>query len=100
MLSSTRLLIILFCALLAVFVVSFPSGKAVFEREQCLGCHRFKDRGGMLGPDLTEVSKRHSTFWIASQIRDPKRHNANSRMPGYPHLSFLERYAIAQHLSF
>jgi cbb3-type cytochrome oxidase cytochrome c subunit len=86
---------------LILIVFSFPEtrsrGKALFVREGCIGCHSFKGEGGM-GHDLTSAGHRRSTLWIMSQLKDPKKHNPDSRMPEYSHLSVLDRYALARYI--
>ncbi len=89
-------------AILVVFILSFlqtvSQGKEIFMREGCTNCHSFRGQGGETAPDLTAVGDRRSTLWIMSQIKDPKSHNPDSRMPEFVHLSIFERYAIARYL--
>src|SRR5262249_49184197 len=33
-------------------------GETVFEKAQCIKCHRFGQRGEAIGPDLTTISRR------------------------------------------
>ena len=73
-------------------------GKALFEREGCLTCHRFRGRGGYLGPDLTAVGERTSAAWLEQQVRNPKRNDGASRMPAYDYLSSREVRAIVRYL--
>lgn len=75
-----------------------PHGEAVFKEQRCITCHRFMGQGGLAGPDLTEVTKRRSTFWIMHQIKDPRTHNPESRMPVYDHLNYLEIWTIISYL--
>lgn len=75
-----------------------PQGKALFNEQKCITCHRFKGEGGMAGPDLTDVTKRRGTVWIIRQIRNSKSHNPESRMPVYDHLGYLEIWAIISYL--
>jgi len=84
--------------LLVIFVRVMPDGKALFREERCITCHRFKGEGGMAGPDLTEVAKRRSTFWIMRQISNSRSHNLDSRMPMYDQLSYPEIWAIISYL--
>jgi cbb3-type cytochrome oxidase cytochrome c subunit len=80
------------------FLLQAPSrGKKIFIREGCTGCHSFKGQGG-IGIDLSLTAQRRSSLWITRQIKDPKKHNPDTRMPEYGHLSFLERYALARHI--
>jgi cbb3-type cytochrome oxidase cytochrome c subunit len=89
-------------AVLVIVILSFlqtvSRGKEIFLSEGCMNCHSFKGRGGETAPDLTAVGDRRSTLWIMSQIKDPKSHNPDSRMPGFGDLSLFERYAIARYL--
>lgn len=75
-----------------------PGGEALFKEQRCYTCHRFKGQGGTAGPDLTDVLKRRGTVWIVLQIRNPKSHNPDSRMPSYNHLGYTEIYAIISYL--
>ena len=89
-------------AILLVFIFSIvqtvSKGREIFMREGCANCHSFKGHGGSLGPDLTSVGQRRSGIWIMSQIKNPKTHNPDSRMPEFSHLSLFERYAISHYL--
>jgi cbb3-type cytochrome oxidase cytochrome c subunit len=84
--------------MLLIFAGTVSQGKELFLREGCSGCHNFKGHGGELAPDLTAVGDRRSTLWIMTQIKDPKCHNPDSRMPEFRHLSIIERFAIARYL--
>ena len=99
----TRTIYILSSAILLLIFILYlvrtaSEGREIFLREGCADCHSFKGHGGELAPDLTAVGKRRSTLWIISQIKDPRSHNPASRMPGFAHLSFVERYAISLYL--
>jgi len=37
---------------------NFERGKEIYFQAQCSACHRFGDRGGAIGPDLTAVATR------------------------------------------
>ncbi len=84
--------------LLVSFLLYKPQGEALFNKESCITCHRFKGKGGMAGPDLTDVTKRRSTVWLMRQISNSHSHNPDSRMPVYDHLSYLEIWAIISYL--
>jgi mono/diheme cytochrome c family protein len=85
--------------LLIVSAAAFtPGGEALFMEQRCISCHRFKGAGGLTGPDLTDLLKRRGTFWVMRQIRNPKSHNPDSRMPSYEHLGYFETYAIISYL--
>ena len=89
-------------AIILVFVLGLVqtalNGEGIYVREGCGECHSFKGHGGAMAPDLTSVTQRRSKTWIMTQIKNPKAHNPDSRMPGFAHLSIFERYAISQYL--
>ena len=87
------MLIVILSLLLAA-----SNGGEIYAREGCGKCHNFKGHGGALAPDLTSVTQRRSTIWIMNQIKNPKSHNPDSRMPVFDHLSIIERYSISQYL--
>ena len=84
--------------LLVSAVLFMPQGEALFHEQKCITCHRFKGQGGMAGPDLSQVTKRRSYFWIMRQISNAQSHNPESRMPVYDHLNYLEIWAIISYL--
>jgi len=84
--------------LILCLVQTASNGGEIYEREGCGKCHSLKGHGGALAPDLTSVTHRRSTTWIMAQIKNPKAHNPDSRMPEFAHLSVIERYAISQYL--
>ncbi len=46
-------------------------GAAVFEKAQCIKCHRYGNRGEGIGPDLTNVSKRFQKKEILESVVFP-----------------------------
>jgi putative heme-binding domain-containing protein len=47
-------------------------GKALFEgKGDCLSCHRVKDRGSRVGPDLTDIGARRRSFEVESSLLEP-----------------------------
>ncbi len=72
----------------------FYSGKRVFSREGCLGCHKARGVGGIIGPDLTEQgdkTKHEYSFqnirgeqtisnWLKEHFRDPEMVSPGSQM--------------------
>ena len=63
-------------------------GRELFQSQGCGACHKINGQGGAVGPDLShEASAGKSAEWLATQIRDPKAHNANSIMPSYSSLT-------------
>lgn len=82
-----------------LFVLTFPpNGAKLFRKEGCIHCHKFKGEGGGVGPDLAGVAEDHSETWIKEQIRDPKLHNPDTRMPSFAYLSEREIEAIVKYL--
>jgi putative heme-binding domain-containing protein len=47
------------------------NGKVVFQQAGCIKCHRIGQDGSQLGPDLTEVTKRHTGPKLLQQILSP-----------------------------
>ncbi len=72
----------------------FIKGKHLFSREGCLGCHKAREVGGILGPDLTrqgEKTKHEYSFqnisgeqtishWLKEHFKDPEMVSPGSRM--------------------
>jgi len=72
----------------------FNSGKEIFRQEGCLGCHKARGVGGILGPDLTEQgekTKHEYSFqniagdqtisnWLKEHFRDPEMVSPGSQM--------------------
>ncbi|HTP26925.1 MAG TPA: c-type cytochrome, partial [Anaeromyxobacteraceae bacterium] len=77
------------------------AGRALFQSQQCGGCHMVAGIGGANGPDLTEVGLRHSPGWLHSFLEAPSRFHHDSRMPAYgpPALSHQEIEELAQYLA-
>lgn len=48
-------------------------GRVVFEKAQCLKCHRYGREGEGIGPDLTTVSKRFDRRYILESIMEPSK---------------------------
>jgi putative heme-binding domain-containing protein len=55
---------------------SFSNGKAAFEAAQCLTCHRLKNTGGSVGPDLTAVGARLNRRELLESILAPAKNVA------------------------
>jgi putative heme-binding domain-containing protein len=58
------------------------AGRTALSAAVCLRCHRFGERGGQIGPDLTFVGKRFDNRTLLesilepSKVIDPKYHNS------------------------
>jgi len=73
---------------------TFIHGQNLFNREGCLGCHKARGVGGILGPDLTEQgekTKHEYSFrniqgeqtisnWLKEHFRDPEMVSPGSAM--------------------
>ena len=44
-----------------------------FGKGNCGGCHSVRGRGGWIGPDLSEIGRRHSLSEIETALREPGR---------------------------
>jgi ubiquinol-cytochrome c reductase cytochrome b subunit len=77
------------------------AGRALYQSQQCAGCHRVAGQGGEEGPDLTTVGLRHSSGWLHSFLEAPSRFHAESRMPAFapPALTHQEIEELSQYLS-
>jgi len=65
----------------------FAAAKArtlMSNRLSCLGCHTLDGVGGRVGPDLTTVSKRRTSDYIAAIVDDPQGVVPGSSMPRIP----------------
>ena len=87
-----------------------PEGMRLFEKDNCIACHRINGIGGKSGPNLSHIGKTKSLSWIESQIVDPKVHFAygvpatiNGQtylviMPGFKYISASQLNTIARYL--
>jgi mono/diheme cytochrome c family protein len=48
---------------------TFDHGREIFTREGCLGCHRARGVGGIIGPDLTEQGEKTKHEYSFTNIR-------------------------------
>lgn len=56
-------------------------GRAVFEEEGCIGCHKLGGFGGNLGPELDKVGAKRSPEWLAKHLKSPAEVAPGSSMP-------------------
>jgi quinol-cytochrome oxidoreductase complex cytochrome b subunit len=77
------------------------AGRALFQSQQCQGCHKIAGKGGDEGPDLTTVGLRHSPAWLHSYIELPSRFHPETRMPAFgpPALTHEEIEELARYLA-
>ncbi len=57
------------------------AGKKVYEANNCGGCHKIGETGGVAGPELSKVgaSPKHTAKWLTEAVIHPK----SSAMPPY-----------------
>ena len=70
-------------------------GKSVAAASGCLGCHRFGENGGKLGPELTDVGSRLAKQAIARTLINP-----NPPMPSYAPMREEQPEKFEQLVSF
>ena len=46
----------------------FANGRKMFAAAGCFACHRFRNQGGMVGPDLTTAGRRYSACDLLNQV--------------------------------
>lgn len=51
----------------------FDNGRKMFAAAACYACHRFKNQGGMTGPDLTTAGRRYSAHDLLDQVINPSK---------------------------
>jgi putative heme-binding domain-containing protein len=52
---------------------SFEKGKEAYKEGQCIRCHRFGNKGGAVGPELTAISSRFGHRDILESIIEPSK---------------------------
>ncbi|MEO2033877.1 MAG: heme-binding protein [Planctomycetaceae bacterium] len=52
---------------------SFDNGRRMFAAAGCYACHRFRNQGGMTGPDLTSAGRRYSPRDLLDQVLNPSK---------------------------
>jgi putative heme-binding domain-containing protein len=51
----------------------FVNGRKMFAAAACYACHRFRNQGGMTGPDLTSAGRRYSPHDLLDQVINPSK---------------------------
>jgi mono/diheme cytochrome c family protein len=59
------------------------AGRRLFQEKGCLSCHSVGGKGGIIGPALDEVGKRHDPQWIIAHFRSPQAVSPGSLMPQF-----------------
>jgi putative heme-binding domain-containing protein len=52
---------------------NFENGGRMFAAAGCYACHRFRNQGGMTGPDLTSAGRRYSAHDLVDQVLNPSK---------------------------
>ena len=55
--------------------------RQVLIHYECVNCHRLRDQGGLVGPDLSQAGWKFSREHLRQQILNPRAGNPDSRMP-------------------
>jgi len=58
-------------------------GKGLYKKLGCSACHKIGDQGGIVGPELTHVSKRLNSTWIYQFLMSPQHMLSDVTMPNY-----------------
>jgi mono/diheme cytochrome c family protein len=54
-------------------VLAANGRRLYFEKYSCQACHQYRERGGAIGPDLSEAGQRLTSEWIYHYLRDSHR---------------------------
>jgi mono/diheme cytochrome c family protein len=85
----------------------FAAGQKVYNAN-CVRCHGLPSAGAVAGgpsmrmgrgPNLSDVGSKRSRDWIIEHIKNPKRHNAQSKMPTFDKLKPDELNVLADYLA-
>lgn len=61
-----------------------PAGKKLYyQKYACNACHQINQKGGVIGPDLTDVRERLKTEFLVYYLQDPKAFVSRSVEPVY-----------------
>lgn len=60
---------------------SLSKGESLLYQEQCLGCHKYKQFDGRIGPDLTYIGRQRDTQYLKTFLNNPTRLIPGSAMP-------------------
>ena len=74
--------------------------RQVLIHYQCVNCHRLRDQGGLVGPDLSQAGWKFSREHLRQQILNPRAGNPDSRMPVFEgKISEEDLAALVEYLS-
>ena len=78
----------------------FAAGKSVFAAQDCKKCHEVDASAKSKAPNLATVGKEHNAEWIIAQIKNPKTHKPDSKMPAFGEkMSDDELKALGEYLA-
>ena len=55
--------------------------KLLKDKLDCLGCHKFEGFGGIIGPDLTNITNRRTPGFVRKMIENPHEVDEQNSMP-------------------
>jgi sulfur-oxidizing protein SoxX len=72
-------------------------GEELFN-ERCRDCHIVKDKGGVVGPELTHVGGRRDRLFLEKVIREPGKVYPGTAMPPYDTFSKKQIESLVDYL--
>ena len=73
------------------------TGEQLFK-SKCAQCHKVKDQGGVVGPDLTTIASRKNADALLEFLKDPKKQNPTTAMPSFADMQDYDLKAIVEYL--
>ena len=74
--------------------------RQVLIHYECVSCHRLRDQGGLVGPDLSQAGWKFRREQLRQQILNPRAGNPDSRMPVFEgKISEEDLAALVEYLS-
>ncbi|MDI6744098.1 MAG: c-type cytochrome [Thermodesulfovibrionales bacterium] len=66
------------------FVENIKKGEKLYQKElACLGCHLFEGKGGMVGPEHTDMASRLKREWVEKWLDNPQAIQPDVIMPRF-----------------
>lgn len=57
--------------------------KIYFQTFSCQSCHSWNGKGGIIGPDQSDLAKRLRADWVKQYLADPQKFIADVQMPNF-----------------
>ena len=73
-------------------------GAYLVYQNRCLRCHTIAGAGKDIGPDLSDVGKKHDKAWFIANLKDPKQFAPDTQMPSFSDLPQENLEKIAEYL--